>query len=87
MPDKRFHLYLSHDRINVCWVGSVSDTSLNYTKTFSFGDKEIIKLVEWMVVTTGFPKAKVLLEIEAPFNNHQDLIHSLEDYNLVITVE
>ena len=73
MPDKWFHVYVSSDSINVCWIRSQTDNSMNYSKTFALTDSEIKKLTEWLVVTTGFPKAKILLEIEAPFN--LSLIH------------
>lgn len=87
MPDKRFHIYLTHDRINICWVRSVSNASMNYSKTFLFNNKDINKLIEWMLVTTGFPKAKIQLEIEAPFNNQKDLIERLSRDDIKVTIK
>ncbi len=84
MPDKWFHVYVSSDSINVCWIRSQTDNSMNYSKTFALTDSEIKKLTEWLVVTTGFPKAKILLEIEAPFNNQKGLIDILKGYEMNI---
>ncbi len=77
MIDKRFHIYLTENKINICWIRSVSDANKNYFKTFGYNKKGIKSLINWVVVKTGFPQAKINVVIEASFKNHGDLIKLL----------
>jgi hypothetical protein len=87
MVDKRFHIYLTENRINICWIRSSSNANNNDFKTYKYNSADMKNLVNWVVVKTGFPQAKNNVKIEAPFNNHKDLIHLLEGYNIKIIVK
>jgi hypothetical protein len=86
MLDKRFHIYLTEERINVCWIRSVSNSRKNYFKTFKYNPKEIKELINWVVVKTGFPQAKINIVIEAPLENHNDLVCLLSDNDIEVTI-